>query len=132
LLRAIRDYVLSSTNGDHGLPAILRDPSIGRALGALHQRPENAWTVASLADEANLSRSGFAARFRVRVGTTPQRYLQRYRFSKALQLLQKHGRQDLRHRSPRGVRLRVFFQQGVQTAHGQGAGSLPLAVSPPK
>lgn len=87
LLRAIRDYVLSSSNGDHGLPAIFRDPSIGRVLGAIHQRPEHSWTVASLAGEANLSRSGFAARFRMRVGTTPQRYLQRYRFSKAVQLL---------------------------------------------
>jgi AraC-like DNA-binding protein len=88
LLRAIRDYVLSASNGDHGLPAILRDRSIGRVLGAIHQRPEHPWTVASLADEANLSRSGFAARFRMRVGTTPQRYLQRYRLNKAVQLLQ--------------------------------------------
>jgi AraC-like DNA-binding protein len=86
LLRAIRDYVLSSSDDD-GLPAILRDPAIGRVLGAIHQRPEHSWTVASLAGEANLSRSGFAARFRMRVGTTPQRYLQRYRFSKAVQLL---------------------------------------------
>jgi AraC-like DNA-binding protein len=87
LLRAIRDYVLFSSNGDHGLPAVLRDPSIGRVLGAIHQRPDHDWTVASLADEANLSRSGFAARFRMRVGTTPQRYLQSYRFSKAVHLL---------------------------------------------
>jgi AraC-like DNA-binding protein len=88
LLRAIRDYVLSSSNDDHGLPAILRDASVGRALGAIHQRPEHSWTVAALAGEANLSRSGFAARFRMRVGTTPQRYLQRYRFSRAVHLLQ--------------------------------------------
>jgi AraC-like DNA-binding protein len=88
LLRAVRDYVLSSSNGDPGLPAILRDRSIGRVLGLIHQQPEQAWTVASLADAANLSRSGFAARFRIRVGTTPQRYLQRYRFSRAVQLLQ--------------------------------------------
>jgi AraC-like DNA-binding protein len=88
LLRAIRDYVLSSSNGQHGLPAILRDRSIGRVLGLIHQRPEHSWTVGALAKEANLSRSGFAARFKMRVGATPQRYLQRYRFSKAVQLLQ--------------------------------------------
>jgi len=88
LLRAIRDYVLSSPNGDHGLPAVLRDRSIGRVLSLIHQRPEHSWTVASLADEANLSRSGFAARFKMRVGASPQRYLQRYRFSKAVHLLQ--------------------------------------------
>src|ERR1700680_1635450 len=88
LLRAIRDHVLSSSNGNHGLAAILRDRSIGRVLGLIHQRPEHSWTVASLADEANLSRSGFAARFKMRVGASPQRYLQRYRFSKAVHLLQ--------------------------------------------
>jgi AraC-like DNA-binding protein len=88
LLRAIRDYVLSASNGEHGLPAVLRDPCIGRVLGAIHQRPEHAWTVGSLASEANLSRSGFAARFRLRVGTTPLRYVQRYRFTAAVRLLQ--------------------------------------------
>jgi AraC-like DNA-binding protein len=87
LLRAIRDYVLSSSIGEQGLPAILRDRSIGRVLGLIHQRPEYSWTVRALADEANLSRSGFAARFKMRVGAAPQRYLQRYRFSKAVQLL---------------------------------------------
>jgi AraC-like DNA-binding protein len=87
LLRAIRDYVLSSSNGEHGLPAILRDRSIGRVLGLIHRRPEHSWTVSTLADEANLSRSSFAARFKMRVGAAPQQYLQRYRFSKAVQLL---------------------------------------------
>jgi AraC-like DNA-binding protein len=87
LLRAIRDYALSSSNRENGLPAILGDRSIGRVLGLIHQRPEHSWTVRALADEANMSRSGFAARFKMRVGTAPQHYLQRYRFSKAVQLL---------------------------------------------
>lgn len=87
LLQAIRDYVLSASKGEHGLPAILRDRSVGHVLGLIHQRPEHSWTVRSLADEANLSRSGFAGRFKMRVGAAPQRYLQRYRFSKAVQLL---------------------------------------------
>jgi AraC-like DNA-binding protein len=88
LLRAIRDYVLSRSNGDRGLSGILRDPPIARVLGSIHRRPEHPWTVDALANEANLSRSGFAARFKARVGATPQSYLQRYRFTKAVQLLQ--------------------------------------------
>jgi AraC-like DNA-binding protein len=88
LLRAIRDHVLTRANGDRGLPGILRDPPIARVLGSIHRRPEHPWTVDELANEANLSRSGFAARFKTRVGATPQAYLQRYRFSKAVQLLQ--------------------------------------------
>src|ERR1700737_2754720 len=45
LLRAIRDYVLASPNGEQGLPAILRDRAIGRVLGLIHQRPEHSWMV---------------------------------------------------------------------------------------
>jgi AraC-like DNA-binding protein len=41
-----------------------------------------------LASEAKLPRSGFAASFTLRVGATPQCYLQRYRFSRPVQLLQ--------------------------------------------
>ncbi len=88
LLRAIRDYVLASTDGDRGLSGILRDPAIARVLGLIHQRPEHCWTVDELASEANLSRSSFAVRFKTRVGVTPQSYLQRYRFSRAVRLLQ--------------------------------------------
>lgn len=87
LLQAIRDHVLSSTNGDRGLTAILRDQCIGRVLRSIHQRPEHRWTVGNLAREANLSRSAFAARFKMRVGVTPQQYLQRHRFGKAVELL---------------------------------------------
>jgi AraC-like DNA-binding protein len=56
-------------------------------LGLIHRHPEHSWTVGTLAGEANLSRSAFAARFKTLVGVTPQGYLQRYRFSKAVQLL---------------------------------------------
>jgi len=87
LLQAIRDFVLSTVDGDRGLPAILRDRSIGRVMGLIHQRPQQRWTVSALANEARLSRSGFAARFKKRVGDSPQRYLQRYRFTKAIHLL---------------------------------------------
>jgi AraC-like DNA-binding protein len=87
LLRAIRDHVLSSSDKEHGFPAILQDSSIRRVLGLIHQHPEHSWTVRSLANEANLSRSAFAARFKLRVGTAPQRYLQRYRLHTAAQLL---------------------------------------------
>jgi AraC-like DNA-binding protein len=61
---------------------------MGRILTLIHQRPGHHWTVAGLADAANLSRSGFAERFKMQVGTPPLRYVQRYRFSRAVELLQ--------------------------------------------
>ena len=91
LLRATRDYMLSSSNGETGLAAIVRDPSIGRAVGLIHQHPERSWTVDTLANEAGLSRSVFATRFKLRIGDSPQHYLQRCRLNKAVQLLQAPG-----------------------------------------
>ena len=91
LLRATRDYLLSSPSGEKGLAAILRDPAIARVLGLIHQYPERSWTVDTLANEAGLSRSAFATRFKVRIGDSPQHYLQRCRLNKAVHFLQTPG-----------------------------------------
>lgn len=63
------------------------DPVIGRTLSAMHAAPEKAWTVAELANIACLSRSAFAARFALRVGHPPLRYLNSLRLDKSAELL---------------------------------------------
>jgi AraC-like DNA-binding protein len=65
----------------------LRDPSTAAALAAMHRRPEVPWTVASLAKEAGVSRSVFAARFTQLVGEPPLGYLTGLRMQKAAALL---------------------------------------------
>jgi AraC-like DNA-binding protein len=57
----------------------IRDRRIGLALDRIHQRPERPWTIASLAAEAGMSRSPFAARFKALVGEPPLTYLTRWR-----------------------------------------------------
>lgn len=123
LLQAIRDHVLSSTSEENGLTGILRDHCIGRVLRAIHQRPELRWTVHSLAREANLSRSAFAARFKMRVGLTPQEYLQRYRFGKAVQLLRNTDAKiyDIAHRV--GYDSEPSFSKAFKRATGASPGS---------
>lgn len=123
LLHAIRDHVLSSTNEGRGLTGILRDNCIGRVLRSIHQRPELRWTVDSLAREANLSRSAFAARFKTRVGLTPQQYLHRYRFGKALQLLRNTEAKiyEIAHRV--GYDSEPSFSKAFKRATGASPGS---------
>ena len=65
----------------------LSDPHVGRALGAMHARVADPWTVESLAAEVGLSRSGFAARFAALVGEPPLQYLTRWRMARAAELL---------------------------------------------
>ncbi|MBK3776572.1 AraC family transcriptional regulator [Azospirillum sp. YIM DDC1] len=64
--------------GANWLAACL-DPSIGRALGAIHGEPCRNWTLAELAGIAGRSRSSFAAAFRERVGVPPIDYMLRWR-----------------------------------------------------
>lgn len=79
LVHVIRTYALSISTGAVGWLAGLGDPRIARALSCIHGEPESAWTVASLAQAAGLSRSQFAERFAVRVGQTPMQYLRAWR-----------------------------------------------------
>ena len=57
----------------------LSDNQVGAAITAIHREPARRWTVAALAVEVGMSRSGFAARFRQFVGDGPIEYLTRWR-----------------------------------------------------
>jgi AraC-like DNA-binding protein len=57
----------------------LSDKYVGAAIAALHREPARRWTVAALALEVGMSRSGFAARFGQLVGDGPIEYLTRWR-----------------------------------------------------
>lgn len=70
-----------------GLLAGLQDARISRALAMIHGQYAGALTLEILANAAGLSRSAFAERFRDLVGTTPARYLQRWRIQVAAEHL---------------------------------------------
>ena len=52
---------------------------IASEFAAIHREPARRWTVAALALEVGMSRSGFAARFGQLVGDGPIEYLTRWR-----------------------------------------------------
>ncbi|WP_437995390.1 AraC family transcriptional regulator [Sorangium sp. So ce185] len=79
ITRVVRAWVESRKEDADGWLAAIRDPQIGRALAAIHQRPGDPWSVESLADVAKMSRSIFSERFAALVGAPPARYLARFR-----------------------------------------------------
>lgn len=87
-IQILRAYLARAPDAG-GLLGALRDPNTAAALGAMHLRAEAPWTVASLAEEAGLSRSVFAARFTRLVGEPPLAYLTRLRMQKAATLLRE-------------------------------------------
>ncbi len=88
-IQVLRAYMESLPEGSEGFLGALRDKSMAAALGLMHQRPEDQWTVALLGDQVGLSRSGFAARFAELVGEPPLGYLTRLRMQRASMLLPK-------------------------------------------
>ncbi|MES9850747.1 MAG: AraC family transcriptional regulator [Candidatus Thiodiazotropha sp. L084R] len=79
VIQAIRSWLASMNEPDHNWLSALRDKQIGRALAAIHRNPEHDWSLASLATEARMSRSGFSARFTELVGHTAMHYVTRWR-----------------------------------------------------
>jgi AraC-like DNA-binding protein len=57
------------------------------ALKMIHSKPEKKWKLESIAKEIGMSRSAFAARFKILVGETPMEYITRWRMTKARELL---------------------------------------------
>jgi AraC-like DNA-binding protein len=62
-------------------------PAIARALAAIHAAPGAAWTVATLAERAAMSRSAFAESFARLVGDSPLAYVAAWRMRTAATLL---------------------------------------------
>lgn len=70
-----------------GLLHGLAHPKLARALTAMHERPGAEWTLDSMARAAGMSRSAFAAEFKLQLGVSPAEYLLRWRVSLAQSML---------------------------------------------
>jgi len=90
-VEVVRRYLETLPPEQTGWLAGLRDPFVGRALAALHDRPAKVWTVESLAKEAALSRSALAERFTHLIGEAPMQYLTRWRMQLAATLLRSRN-----------------------------------------
>ena len=75
VIQAIRTWIESVREEEHGWIAALHDRQIGKAMSLMHRQPGQDWRVASLAREVGMSRSGFSARFTALVGESVLQYL---------------------------------------------------------
>jgi AraC-like DNA-binding protein len=69
------------------LPALFSDVRIGRAIAAILDHPSAPHSLASLAKEAAMSRSGFARDFKAVLGATPMDFVARVRLGLARRML---------------------------------------------
>jgi AraC-like DNA-binding protein len=90
LVEAVREYIATLGDRDHGWLKGLSDPKIGRALALVHGDIAGSWSVDGLAREVGISRSLFMNRFTQLVGMPPIRYLTVWR----LEIAKRHLRES--------------------------------------
>ncbi len=79
LIQALRLHLSDHQKDCTGWLFALSDPAMKQAITAMHQTPEQNWTVETLARLVGMSRSVFAQRFKERVGASPIEYLTEWR-----------------------------------------------------
>lgn len=89
VIQAIRSWLSAHADQQRGWLGALRDPQIGRVIQRVHREPGRPWTVDSMAAEAGMSRSAFAARFTLLVGDSAMRYVARWRMNLAVSALRE-------------------------------------------
>jgi AraC-like DNA-binding protein len=86
-LETLRAYLAQLPPDGTGWLAGARDPEVGKVLTLMHRSPAHPWTIASLANEAGISRSVLAERFRQYLNEPPMAYLTRWRLQIGAQML---------------------------------------------
>ena len=86
-LQALQSTFVSEPPHKPNWVTALADPVIGKALIAIHTRPEAPLSVGSLAREVGMSRSSFSARFTELAGEPPMSYVTRWRSNRAAHFL---------------------------------------------
>jgi AraC-like DNA-binding protein len=89
VIHAIRSWIAQDPAAQTGWLGALQNKQLGRAISLIHRRPARPWTLESLAAEAAMSRSAFAARFTELVGEPPMHYVTRWRMQLALRWLRE-------------------------------------------
>jgi len=131
IIQAIRAWIDSAPEANRGWLAALRDEHVGRALAAIHRQPENPWTIASLAKEVSMSRSGFSARFTRLVGESAMRYLTQWRMQLARAQLMETSDSLAVLAKRLGYQSEAAFSRAFKRVFGVSPGSVRHKIAEP-
>lgn len=122
-VEALRRYVETIPAGETGWLAGMRDPSTGRVLALLHEKPDAPWTLDRLADEAAMSRSTLHDRFVHFIGQPPMQYLARWRMQVASRLLRDTNAKVVEVALSVGYESEAAFSRAFKRAAGVSPGA---------
>ena len=78
-LEVLRHQIASADQQVVGWLAALADPGLARCLSLIHQDPHHDWSLETLAEAAQLSRSALAERFQTVLSISPIKYVRDWR-----------------------------------------------------
>lgn len=119
---ALRQY-LTDKPSEVGMLSIYGHPRLAKAIYAIHQHPEQEWTLDSLAKEAALSRTTFAETFKSVSGWTPGQYLAWWRMQLAWSML-RDGESSAEVANKVGYKSESAFSRVFQKTFSTAAGKV--------
>src|SRR5262249_46684212 len=119
----LRRYGAALPAEQTGWLAGTRDPSIGRVLALLHEKPDAPWTLERLADEAAMSRSTLHERFVHFIGQPPMQYLAHWRIQVAARRLRDTKAKLLEVALGVGYESEAAFSRAFKRAVGVAPGA---------
>ena len=130
VVQVIRWWLANGRVPQEGWLAALSDRHIGRALATMHTDASRPWTIAELADGANLSRSAFAERFTALVGTPPMTYLTTWRLDHARSELARTDQPIASVSARVGYSSEAAFSRAFKRHHGLTPGEARRSTAP--
>lgn len=118
LAETLRRYAWALPDEATGWLAGARDADVGRALGLIHQRPAEPWSVAALSREAGVSRTVLTERFTHFLGVSPMAYLRDWRLRLAARSLASSDRSVAQIATDAGYGSEAAFNRAFKRAHG--------------
>lgn len=126
-IQILRTYI-EQARPSGGILGALADKPIAGALARMHGRPQQAWTLETLAHEVGMSRSAFAARFHELVQQTPMQYLGDWRMQLARRMLADTHLPTAVVAERVGYGSEASFGKAFKKAHGMGPGAYRRAA----
>lgn len=122
-IEVVRSHMESLPDAATGWLAALADPLVGRIIRLLHEHPQRAWTLDTLAREAAVSRTVLVSRFTDRVGVAPMTYLCHWRMQVAAGKLTRGAASIARIASDVGYESEAAFSRAFKRSTGLAPGA---------
>lgn len=114
-------YLIQQSPQKRNVLALYAHPQLAKVISAIHAHPDVGWTLESLAQEANMSRTQFAKVFREVSGWTAMQYITWWRMQIAVDLL-RNGESFGRICDTIGYQSEAAFQRSFKQVVGVSPG----------